>query len=173
MLNKEDDLILMAQQSLVYDIIKNFLKTDLAREANISGISVKISEGYVNAEWKFDKRCKGDIKEDNQTTENKERYLLWIDDIRPVPEEYLEPYHIIVARSYEEAIEKLLEFNYDCICLDHDLGEQKTGYDVCKYIIENNIKCDEYRIHTKNPVGRDNMYQLLYKNTDATIRIMN
>lgn len=62
-MSRDDDLMLMAQQSLVYDIIKNFLKTDLATEANISGISVKISEGYVNAEWKFDKRTNGDIIE--------------------------------------------------------------------------------------------------------------
>lgn len=62
MLNRDDELILMAQQSLIYDICKNFLKTDLATSANISGLTIQISDGYVNAEWKFDKRYKNDIK---------------------------------------------------------------------------------------------------------------
>ena len=63
MLSKDDDLMLMAQQALIYDICKNFLKTDLATSANISGLSIQISVGYVNAEWKFDKRYNNDIKE--------------------------------------------------------------------------------------------------------------
>ena len=62
-MTKSDDLMLMAQQALIYDICKNFLKTDLATSANISGLSIQVSDGYVNAEWKFDKRYKNDIKE--------------------------------------------------------------------------------------------------------------
>ena len=53
----------MELQDLTYKVIKEVLKSDLAIEANISGISVKISEGYVNAEWHFNKRKKGDIIE--------------------------------------------------------------------------------------------------------------
>ena len=62
-MNRDDDLMLMAQQSLIYDIIKNFLKSDLATQANISGISIQVSEGYVNAEWKFGDRKPKDIIE--------------------------------------------------------------------------------------------------------------
>lgn len=62
-MTRSDDLMLMAQQALIYDICKNFLKTDLATSANISGLSIQVSDGYVNAEWKFDKRYKNDIKE--------------------------------------------------------------------------------------------------------------
>ena len=59
-MNKEDDLMLMAQQSMCYDIIKQFLNTDLARAGRIN---VEIKDGYVNAEWKFGDRKDGDIKE--------------------------------------------------------------------------------------------------------------
>lgn len=62
-MNKEDDLMLMAQQSMCYDIIKQFLNTDLARAGRITGINVEIQDGYVNAEWKFGDRKDGDIKE--------------------------------------------------------------------------------------------------------------
>lgn len=63
-MSRDDDLITMAQQNLIYDIIKDFLKSDIAIQSNISGISVQVSKGYVNAEWKFDKRQKGDIIQD-------------------------------------------------------------------------------------------------------------
>ena len=98
------------------------------------------------------------------------KYLLWIDDIRPVPNNYISNYHIIVAKNYKEAISKLNSFKYDVICLDHDLGEEHTGYDICKYIIEHNIQCPEYRIHTSNIVGRQNMTQLLSRYTKSLIK---
>ena len=60
-MNRDDDLMLMAQQSLIYDIIKNFLKSDLAIQANISGMSIQVSEGYVNAKWNFGDRKSKDI----------------------------------------------------------------------------------------------------------------
>lgn len=100
---------------------------------------------------------------------NHKKYLLWIDDLRPVPNDYINCYYIIIAKSYTQAIKALHKFKYDIICLDHDLGEDKTGYDVCKYIIENNISCKEFRIHTSNPVGRLNMTQLLNRYTEAII----
>ena len=98
------------------------------------------------------------------------KYLLWIDDLRGIPNSYIGEYHTVIARSYNEAIHELHRFRYNIICLDHDLGEEKTGYDVCKYIIENNIQCDEFRIHTSNPVGRKNMTELLRRYTRAIIR---
>lgn len=97
-------------------------------------------------------------------------YLLWIDDLRGVPNNYIGDYEIVIARNYKDAISALNRFRYDVICLDHDLGEEKTGYDICKYIIENNIQCKEYRIHTSNPVGRLNMTELLERYTNAIIR---
>ena len=67
-MNKSEDLLLMAQQDAVYDIIKTFLKSDYAIKANIIGINVKIENGYVNAEWKFglaiEPRTLGDIIQD-------------------------------------------------------------------------------------------------------------
>ena len=63
-MNKSDDLMLMAQQSMCYDIVKNFLKTDLAIEGRITGVNIWVQDGYVNAEWKFGDRAKGDINND-------------------------------------------------------------------------------------------------------------
>jgi len=41
---------------------------------------------------------------------------------------------------------ELHRFKYDIICLVHDLRKEKTRYDICKYIIENNIPFNEFRI---------------------------
>lgn len=100
------------------------------------------------------------------------KYLLWVDDLRGVPNNYIGEYEIIIARNYKSTIEALHRFRFDVICLDHDLGDGPTGYDLCKYIIAKNIYCPEYRIHTSNPVGRKNMAELLERYTNSIIRIM-
>ena len=99
--------------------------------------------------------------------------LLYVDDIRKPNiirySTYL--YEIVVSRNYDDAINMLNMCKFNAIDLDHDWGEEKTGYDICKYIIENNIKLDRVYIHTSNPVGRDNMKQLLERYTDNQIII--
>ena len=97
------------------------------------------------------------------------KFLLWVDDLRPIPNEYRDNYQVRWARDYDEAVTELHRFRFDVICLDHDLGEGPTCYDLCKYIIAKNIYCPEYRIHTSNPVGRRNMTELLERYTDARI----
>lgn len=86
--------------------------------------------------------------------------VLYIDDIR-----FPEYFHqigaeITIARTYDEAIQYLGD-EYDVISLDHDLAEDKTGYDIAKYIVENQLKIGKVAIHSANSVGRDNIKQLL------------
>ena len=85
---------------------------------------------------------------------------IWLDDVRPAPEGYLH------AWNYESAIYLIehlscLENDIELISFDHDLGENKSGYDVAKYIVENNIQINGYKVHSANPVGRFNIEQLL------------
>lgn len=96
---------------------------------------------------------------------------LYVDDIRQIPRELYDSYKCFQASCYKETITKLKRTKYSVIDLDHDLGEEKTGYDICKYIIQNNLQFDKIRIHTSNPVGRDNMIQLLERYTDIPIEI--
>lgn len=79
----------------------------------------------------------------------------------------------IICRSAEEAIFFLNYYNeifYNVIIdLDHDLGEgheindsfAHSGYDICKYIVEDQIRLMGFHIHSMNPVGSANMRQLL------------
>lgn len=65
------------------------------------------------------------------------------------PKEYWQDYE--ASKKYQEEV----EVNY----------KEKTGYDCAKwlinYCIENNLKLPEYYVHSMNPVGRDNIKNLL------------
>lgn len=86
---------------------------------------------------------------------------LYLDDLRSCPKEF------ILVKTVEEAIYYLTNFEVSILSLDHDLGEDKegkllpTGYDLAKYICENDINIKEIYLHTDNPVGRENMYEIL------------
>ena len=93
----------------------------------------------------------------------KEQIYIWVDDIRPlnslrVPKNIKE---IIGVKSYKQAI-KVLENaiaanKWIIIDLDHDLGEDKNGYDIAKWIVASGYKSLSFRIHSMNPVGVENM----------------
>lgn len=83
--------------------------------------------------------------------------ILFVDDIRvPQLKDDIE-----VVRNYNDAIFCLRNNIYDYISLDHDLGEDKTGYDIAKYIVENQVQLKGFKVHSANPVGRFNIVQLL------------
>ena len=69
------------------------------------------------------------------------------------------------CKTYKSAIDRI-KFHTDVgdsivVDLDHDLGEKKTGYDVAKWIVENNIPLYGFNCHSFNPVGRKNIEELL------------
>lgn len=93
----------------------------------------------------------------------KEIYI-YIDDMR----QPLIPGALWV-KSYDEAIAALIDttdlmdiddFISLVVDFDHDLGEGKTGYDVAKWLIDNSY-IGKFRIHSMNPVGANNIRQLL------------
>ena len=77
----------------------------------------------------------------------------------------------IICHTAAEAIFFLNYYNNDAnniiIDLDHDLGEgnenelEPSGYAICKWIVENQIPLVGFHIHSMNPVGANNMRQLL------------
>lgn len=100
------------------------------------------------------------------------RTLLWVDDARnPMGDDWMNfspigrNCKVIWAQSYQEAIDFLEKEWPDAICLDHDLGEEKSGYDIAKYIVDRCIdegkKLPEFASQSANPVGRENIITLL------------
>lgn len=98
------------------------------------------------------------------------RTVLYVDDIR-IPKVWKEDVvKVTIARTYDEAIELLKNYKYDIIDLDHDLGEEKTGYDVAKFIVEEQINIPIVYVHTANPVGRMNIIDLMKHYTKSDIK---
>lgn len=72
---------------------------------------------------------------------------LLIDDIRSMPDG-------VIARDYESGREMLTLGGWDVLFIDHDLGEDKTGYDLVTEFLENGIGLpDKVVIVSSNPVG--------------------
>jgi hypothetical protein len=103
---------------------------------------------------------------------------LWVDDLRPKPESGR--WHW--AKNYNDAIVFLESYTYDVVSLDHDLNDfhmqsmndggeidydlprgrqEKTGYHVALWMVEQNVFPPTVRVHTMNPVGGQNICQLL------------
>ena len=83
---------------------------------------------------------------------------IYLDDIRTPKDSSW-----TVVRSYHDIIH-LIQTSFDqieVISFDHDLGEEKTGYDAAKFLIEfcmNNQKMPPLTfVHSANPVGRENI----------------
>lgn len=96
----------------------------------------------------------------------KNNFYIYVDDIRNCPFNIQENYVTFTCRDYAAAIEvidycisfKDAEVYLD---LDHDLGEEKSGYDIAKYIVENRISITSYKVHSMNSVGTWNIHQLM------------
>ena len=83
---------------------------------------------------------------------------IWLDDERPMPDGF-----DVHARTFDEAISFIENNDVELISFDHDLGaeENGTGYDVANWIEAEAylgmLPKIEWRIHSGNPVGRDNI----------------
>lgn len=117
-------------------------------------------------------------------------YYLFLDDIRfPKNVNFgkLQTKNWIVVRSYNEFVKCISKYGLPIYCsFDHDLAfehytdpsegiyynhyKEKTGYDcalwLVKYCDEKGDLLPEYQVHSMNPVGKQNITQLLeaYKN---------
>lgn len=92
---------------------------------------------------------------------------IYVDDTRNAPKDF------VLANNYKSAINIINENkeNIEFLSLDHDLGGNKSGYDICLYLVENEIYPKEINLHSANPVGVRNMYQLLDRYMPKTIQI--
>ena len=88
---------------------------------------------------------------------------LWVDDERPAPEGW------VWAATYSAAIAVLSTGMVDEISLDHDLGTEKTGYDIGRWLEEqafhnapdNLPPVNKIYVHSANSVGRENIQRCI------------
>jgi hypothetical protein len=81
---------------------------------------------------------------------------VWLDDKRKMPDGF--DVHCWTA---DQCIEYLSRQKVSLISFDHDLGGEKTGYDVARWIEEavygGRMSVPEWRVHSANPVGAVNI----------------
>lgn len=105
-----------------------------------------------------------------------EKTLIWLDDIRNpklmdwliryAPDFYYGGGNVIWVKSYGEFTDWIRKNGVpDMVCFDHDLGEDKSGYDAAKFLIdwcfETGDKIPDWNIQSANPVGVGNINQLM------------
>lgn len=85
---------------------------------------------------------------------------VWLDDERPMPLNY-----DVHVKTAEDAIALLAAGQVTHISLDHDLGQETTGYDVALWIeraaFEGMLGSLHVSVHTANPSGRRNILAAL------------
>jgi len=99
---------------------------------------------------------------------------IFLDDLRPNPIGFILAKSDLVCRKW-----LLLNKSFvNILSLDHDLGEDETGYDFVKWLVETgmsdpSIYPKEIYLHTANPVGRHNMFQLLERYKPDEVKLHN
>lgn len=101
--------------------------------------------------------------------------ILWLDDIRKPPVDTIDEEYVWVKDFYEFQCWILENGMPDALDLDHDLGEYRTGYDCLKFcigtIVGNNLRVPDLKVHSANPVGKENMlkyYENFLKHSKKT-----
>ena len=86
---------------------------------------------------------------------------LWIDDVRPAPTGYFWAKSVNVAKEY------ILCNDIEILDMDHDAGDYANdGGDYIKLLdwLEETGRNYPIRIHSLNPVGRENMRVIIRRN---------
>lgn len=69
---------------------------------------------------------------------------------------------VFVARTYDQAIKFLSEESFDMIFFDHDLGGEKSGMDIAKWIAAGGlVNRFQFYVHSANPEGARNINSLM------------
>ena len=103
---------------------------------------------------------------------------IWVDDVRPAPAGYLWAKSVNGAKERIEMCEDLYEdtslsentrdyYKIEVIDLDHDAGDYAVyGGDFIKLLdwLEETGRNYPIRIHSMNPVGRENMRRIIKRN---------
>lgn len=92
---------------------------------------------------------------------------LWIDDVRPTPKGYNGVSSVNEAKCWIQIMEKNSCHPIELIDIDHDAGDYaKDGGDYIKLLdwLEETGRNYPIRIHSMNPVGRENMRAIIRRN---------
>lgn len=91
---------------------------------------------------------------------------LYVDDLRPCPKGF------VLARTAEECLLLLRECEVDMLSLDHDLGwNRPNGLELAQRMARERLFARDIYLHSANPRGRMDMFQLLYREKPEGVRV--
>jgi len=67
----------------------------------------------------------------------------------------------VIARTPVAGKMLLALGGWECLCIDHDLGAEESGYDIIKWGLQNGFIPKWVQIVSSNPVGRENIKNIL------------
>ena len=97
---------------------------------------------------------------------------LWIDDVRPAPNDHIWAKSVNEAKRWVTTLEKMIT-SIEVIDTDHDAGDYAwDGGDYIKLLdwLEETGRNYPIRIHSMNPVGVMNMRAIIEKNGWTEVR---
>lgn len=92
---------------------------------------------------------------------------IWIDDIRPAPDGFIWLHSVNEAKRFLTDPHICSSYQIEVIDMDHDAGcYAPLGGDYIKLLdwFERTGRSYPIRIHSMNPVGRENMLRIIRKN---------
>ena len=102
-------------------------------------------------------------------------FVIWLDDVRPIDSKYnsyvrygnyADPKSVDAAKYWIEEAEKW-GYKSFILDLDHDLGDYQScggdGIKLLDWLVKTGRTTSNYqvRLHTMNPVGRENMQRMI------------
>lgn len=104
---------------------------------------------------------------------------IYLDDIRNPVQSYPDSdNNWVIVRNYDEFVNHVTNNGLpEFVSFDHDLGldanVEKTGYDCVKwlvnYCIDNNKPFPDYKVHSMNPIGKENIEKYITNFQDALV----
>lgn len=74
----------------------------------------------------------------------------------------------VIARTVEAGTLMLMAAEWEGLVLDHDLGQELSGYDILSWALEKDILPPIVQLVTSNPSGRERMALALESNGYTT-----
>lgn len=106
---------------------------------------------------------------DSSASESNEKLELnlYLDDWRQQPTGF------ILAKTYEECILLIQEFDINVLSLDYHLGGLETGYDVARFIVDSGRWPNQIFFHTSDRAAQQRMYDLLSQHAPPKTLVSN
>lgn len=91
---------------------------------------------------------------------------VYMDDFRTCPRGF------VLARSMDECLMLLEDYEIDILSLDYDLGwNEPNGADLARIMVQRKLFPRTIYLHSSSPYGRSAMYQILYQGKPQDVEL--